>query len=178
MTITVLLITMIMYWAIGIYYGGRIRPSYSHLTDTISELGEAGSSHAIQVGYGLFLPIGIVLFIIALVLNDKNEAAALLSTFLACGYFFSAFFPCDPGTPLLGSWKNSLHNIVGAVCYVGCAYALNEMTSDDFKGIFNHAVLMLLMVFLLVFMIGWPKIVGLLQKITELGLFVVMYLQS
>lgn len=40
------------------------------------------------------------------------------------GYLGGALFPCDHGSPLTGSGRQQLHNLVGGVQYVGGAAAL------------------------------------------------------
>lgn len=149
----ILLIVLCFYWAFGIFHMAKKRRNYSHIKHSISELGESGCSCEKQVGYGLFLPIGLLLFVSAFLLKNVNTDAALLSTFMGCGYFFSAFFPCDAETPLFGTWKNSLHNIAGMVCYLGCMATLQEINSEH-NDLLAGVVLYALMVFLAVFVLG------------------------
>jgi hypothetical protein len=40
---------------------------------------------------------------------------------LGTGYVLSAFFPCDPGAPLFGSWRTLVHNAAGLIDYGGMA---------------------------------------------------------
>jgi hypothetical protein len=43
---------------------------------------------------------------------------------MAIGYVTAALFPCDPGAPLLGSFRQLLHSAGAGVEYVGGAWAL------------------------------------------------------
>ena len=107
-----------LYLLIGILYFGFKKSSYSHIKDTISELGEFGSKHAKMVNYGLFMPVGLLLFIIAF-LNTSNSVLMGLSISLGIGYVVSAFFPCDPGSPFTGSGRQQVHNLGGFIEYAG-----------------------------------------------------------
>lgn len=169
-----LLLVLLVYWVAGIYYYAQKRPEYSHIVHSISELGENNSKYEKPVSYGLFLPIGVLFFIVAWLYNGTSSVASLLSAFMGVGYFFSAFFPCDPQTPLLGTWKNTLHNLAGGICYVGCLVVLQEAYSDDGEWL-SGVVLYALMIFLLIFMLGWPKITGLLQRVVEFGIIAVIF---
>ena len=110
--------------AIATFVGGRCRQGYQHARHTISELGEYGSAHTRLVSLGVFLPVGLVFAIVALLLRTDHAQIAGLSCAIAIGYLVAAAFPCDPGSPLVGSARQSLHNLGGAIEYVGGAYAL------------------------------------------------------
>ena len=100
------------------------RPGYSHITHTISELGETGTSHARQVAFGFFLPVGFLVWLSLWLVHrkspDKQTSLMLLAmSCLGTGYVISAFFPCDIGAPLFGSWQTQVHNVFGFIDYVG-----------------------------------------------------------
>jgi hypothetical membrane protein len=108
-------------------YFASLRPDYSHISNTISELGETGALHAHLVAFGFFLPVGvIVLLALWLVhrhrLDDRDTSLVLVAlSGLGTGYVLAAFFPCDPGGPLLGSWRTLVHNAAGVIDYGGTA---------------------------------------------------------
>lgn len=102
----------------------RRRPGYSHLRHTISELGEVGSNDGRLVSLGVFLPVGGLLGAAALLTREVHPAASLLAACVAVGYAVAAFFPCDPSSPLEGSARQGIHNLGGAVEYVGGTLAL------------------------------------------------------
>ncbi len=105
-------------------YFASLRPAYSHLSNTISELGETGAPQAHLVAFGFFLPVGLLVWL-ALWLTQRHrpsrDTSLVLLTLsgLGTGYVFSAFFPCDPGAPLLGSWRTLVHNAAGLIDYGG-----------------------------------------------------------
>ena len=105
-------------------------PGYSHRRHTISELGEIRGPHSRLVGMGLFLPVGLCCLTLARWFaepahpSDLSRGASTLAISLAVGYLVAAFFPCDPGSPLQGSWRQGVHNLGGGVEYVGGASGL------------------------------------------------------
>lgn len=106
-----------------------LRPEYSHFQHTISELGEFGAALGAQVSYGVFLPAGLLIW--AAVYLAANAAmpreTKVVLAFLSClgtGYVMAAVFPCDPGSPLSGTWRQQVHNFFGFVEYAGTAVGL------------------------------------------------------
>lgn len=110
-------------------FAARI-PGYSHWRHTISELGEIGGPYSRPVGLGLFLPVGLCCLALARWFAEApapggmSRGASTLATSLAVGYLVAAFFPCDPGSPLQGSWRQGVHNLGGGAEYVGGAMGL------------------------------------------------------
>jgi peptidoglycan/LPS O-acetylase OafA/YrhL len=127
---TSLLVLTTFYLIVSIIYFGRKFPMYSHVRDTISELGEKGSLLERTVAYKVFLLVGFILILSAgaLYFQDLRTNTQLnLCGLLACvgvGYVIAAFFPCDPGSPLTGSTRQSIHNFGGVIGYIGGAYFL------------------------------------------------------
>jgi hypothetical protein len=114
---------------------GRKKPGYGLLRHTISELGERGARHERLVAFGLFLPIGLALLLVAgLTAGPVDGAIPALAACIAAGYLGAALFPCDPGSPMFGSARQHVHNLAGAVEYVGGGIAL--ITIGD---AFGHA---------------------------------------
>ncbi|MBD2755625.1 DUF998 domain-containing protein [Spirosoma validum] len=111
----------------GIIYFGWRKPGYNHLNRTISELGEIGSPITRPVNYGLFLFVGVLLWVVA-ALTDENAVAGL-AVCVGTGYVVAAFFPCDTGSPLSGSGRQQIHNLGGAVEYIGGAYFLGQFST-------------------------------------------------
>ena len=123
--IIVLLYVVIIFLVAGIIYVASKSPHYSHLKHTISELGEDNAPYSRIVNMGLFLPVGIILILIGL-LNRDNTIISGLAICLGVGYLVSALFPCDRGSPLAGSIKQTIHNIGGFIEYGGGIYFLNK----------------------------------------------------
>jgi Protein of unknown function (DUF998) len=126
----IICIAAISFLTAGIIYFGNKINNYNHFKHTISELGETGSVFEKQVGFGLFLPVSILLAIVALLQRDSINIMGL-SLVLAVGYIVAAFFPCDPGSPSSGSWKQQLHNLGGFIEYAGSIYFIMKAAEDD-----------------------------------------------
>lgn len=97
-----------------LYFGGR-RAGYSAIRHTISELGERGAADAGRVNYGFFLPIGVLLALISWLTDDVVVRG--IAGGLALAYLAGVLFPCDPGAPLWGSWRQQVHTIGGMAGY-------------------------------------------------------------
>lgn len=119
--------------AVPMYYGRR-KPGYSHLRHTISELGEMGSPVGKSASWG-FIAIGISLWLFLLIaarlLPDQSEVFFLLSL-VGAGYVGGGIFRCDPEAPPFGSWRTTLHNLFGALEYVGAAGAFLTLKRSEF----------------------------------------------
>ncbi len=170
------LLVIYLYLVWGVLNKKKKRPSYSHLKHTISELGENGSAFEKPVGFKLFMPVGLAFVLVSGLMYSTNLPAAFLAAAMGFSYFFSSFFPCDPGTPMSGSWKNSVHNLVGGAAYITMIYQLKEL-SDQQVGWYAEVAFVALAVFLFNFMIGWPKqVVGLTQRLAETSVFIGIFM--
>lgn len=109
---------------------GRKKPGYSHLRHTISELGEVGAVNQYLVGYGVFLPVGVALLIVGWLVESQSSSAMWLAVAIGIGYAAAAFFPCDVGSPVFGSLRQTLHNIAGGIEYGGGGIALMKLGED------------------------------------------------
>ena len=103
-----------------------LRHGYSQIANTISELGETGAPHAPLVAFGFFLPVGLLVWLALWLLRPsipgRDVSLVFLPMFcLGTGYVVSAFFACDPGAPIWGSWRTLVHNVAGLVDYGGTA---------------------------------------------------------
>lgn len=132
--------------AAGTIFFARRRPEYRHVRHTISELGESGARDARLVGFALFLPVGLASAAIGWFTRSEGALSAALSTLslaVAVGYLAAAVFPCDPGSPLTGTWRQGLHNVGGGIEYVGGAVGLwrvgEAATSKDGSGVLAAA---------------------------------------
>jgi hypothetical protein len=101
-----------------------LRPGYSHISNTISELGETGASCAHQVAFVFFLPVGLLVWLALWLVHREvpDSQASLILAAMSClgtGYAMAAIFPCDPGAPLFGSWRTQVHNVIGFIDYAG-----------------------------------------------------------
>ena len=117
-------------------YFGRLKPGYSHLKHTISELGEAGSPISTRVSYLGFVPIGLLVWaylgVTALIFPASDSKALGLLALIGLGYVGGGVFRCDAGAPLGGSVATVLHNIFGAGEYLGAAAAFSMLRSETY----------------------------------------------
>lgn len=157
--------------AAALLYLAPRKPGYSHVRHSISELGETGAPDQQLVAYGVFLPIGLVFAFVALVLREHAQAAALAAS-VAAGYVVAAFFPCDPGSPMQGSVRQGVHNVGGAVEYVGGGFSLMAL-SESLGPILRYGgFVVLVAVAALTFLASGSSVRGLVQRVAECVLFV------
>jgi hypothetical protein len=110
--------------------GGAARPSYSHVSQLVSELGESGASGAGWVAGAGFAPIGLLVlgFLAAaarvLPASRRTRLGLLCLGAVGAGYLAAAAAPCDPGCPSTGSLSQSVHNVFGLLEYLGAAAGL------------------------------------------------------
>ncbi len=112
---------------IDTFYFASLRPDYSHVSNTISELGETGAPHAREVAFGFFLPVGLLVWLAIWLVHRKASQkqfsrVLLAMSCLGTGYALSAVFPCDPGAPLFGTWRTMIHNLLAVIDYAGTGY--------------------------------------------------------
>jgi len=156
--------------AIALVLLGRRRPDYSPVRDTISELGEVGAADQSLVAYGVFLPVGVLLIAVAYLMQPVQASVSLLALCTGLGYLVAVAFPCDKGSPLWGSARQSVHNLGGAIEYIGGALALIELEpvhGAAFRtmgiAVFASAIALSVQAF--------ARVRGLVQRVAEACLF-------
>jgi hypothetical protein len=117
---------------------GSMWSGYSHVRHYISVLGSRSAPHADAVNYLGFLPIGVatLVFLVAIgpslpALPRARRARWFLAAF-AIGYIGTAFLPCDPGCPALGSISQCLHSLLAVCGYTGAIVGL-AMLATTFR---------------------------------------------
>ena len=158
------------YLSAQLFIIGSRRPSYDHIRHTISELGEFGTREQRLVALGVFLPVGVLLLIVSYLLRPFGQPAALLALCVGIGYLVAAAFPCDPGSPLQGSPRQALHNLGGAVEYIGGALALFRL-SETLGQPYRVAGSVVLGGAIALSIPGIAAVRGLIQRVAELCLF-------
>jgi len=146
------------------------KAGYSHVKHSISELGEVGAPDQRFVAFGLFLPIGLALLLVAYLARPASPAAAALALCIAIGYLGAAAFPCDPGSPLSGTTRQFLHNLAGAVEYAGGGFALIAL-AEHFGQPFKIAGFVVLGSTIALSVISSNSVRGIVQRIAEICLF-------
>lgn len=156
------------YLVITVYVFARRKPGYSHIRHTISELGEHRSIDSRVVSYGVFLPVGVLLLGVAGLAFSAHPAYAMLALSISVGYLVAAVFPCDPGSPVVGSLRQAVHNIGGAIQYLGGAASLMWISQSSNNGFQIAAIAVLAAALVLSFE---NRIRGITQRIAEITLF-------
>lgn len=156
------------YLVVSIIVAARRKPGYSHVSQTISELAEYGSAYTRHVSLGVFLPVGVLLGMVAWLLRFAHPPIAALALSIAAGYGLSALFPCDPGSPFIGSVRQAIHNFGGGVEYVGGAFSLLWISEHAGPGFRVAGILVAASVILLSFE---NRVRGIVQRIAETCLF-------
>lgn len=149
---------------------GRRKPNYSHVVHTISELGEVGAPDQRLVAWGVFLPVGLMLLPISLLYYESLPAIAALAGCVSGGYLVAAFFPCDPGSPVSGTARQGVHNLGGAIEYIGGGFSL-FWASESFGTEFKWLGFVVLGVAIALTVLPTVSVRGLVQRIGELCLF-------
>jgi len=172
MMAAILALLALIYLFAALQVLGRRKPGYRHIGHSISEIGETGAPDQRFVAYGLFLPIGMAMGLVAWMVAPASPATAALAAAIAIGYLGAAQFPCDPGSPLAGSFRQAMHNLLGGVQYVGGALALmrlSEVQEVPFKA---AGFILFGTVVILTFMpSGGKGVRGLVQRVGEVVLF-------
>ncbi len=156
-----------LYLLLALVWLGQKRPAYSHVHHTISELGELGAPSQQFMAKGVYLPIALMMLVVALIARD-SAPIVLLSLSLAVGYLAAACFACDPGLPLYGSFRHGMHQAGGAIEYIGGTFSL--MWLSEFHGMLFR-VAGLIVGFALLSLSFPVPMRGALQRIAESCLF-------
>lgn len=166
-----LALATVSYLTVAVIGIAATRPDYSHVRDTISQLGESGARLGGPTSYAVFLPVGAALAVLAYLALAIDRDVALLAVCMAAGYLGAALFRCDPGAPSRGSWRQHVHNAFGRVQYLGGAYALYRLAIQ--AGPLTAApVVVVVLVSAVTLVPGQWRARGLLQRIAELTLFI------
>lgn len=165
---------MALYLLVAIVGFGMRRSDYSHMANTISELGEFGGDDSLLVSWGVFFIVGAMSAALsAALIRSREHAAAMLAGCIAIGYLVAAFFPCDPGAPSMGSGRNTIHMWGGAVEYFGGAAALFWMAwcSRSGRAPFLAAAALVLFASIALSLPAFHDVRGLVQRCAETWLF-------
>ena len=157
------------FFLVSLLFLATRKPGYSHLRHTISELGEVGAPDQRLVAFGMFLPIGVLLLVAAFLMRS-NEPHSLLALCIGVGYVVATFFPCDPGSPVTGTTRQSVHNLGGAVEYIGGAFALWKL-GESLGLPFQVAAFVVFSAALFLSIPEAGPIRGLIQRLAEACLF-------
>jgi hypothetical protein len=146
------------------------KAGYSHFKHTISEIGEVGAPNQRFVAFGVFLPIGLLLLLVAYFVQSVSTPSAVLALSIATGYLIAAAFPCDAGSPVSGTARQAMHNLGGAVEYIGGGFALITI-AERFGQPFKAAGFVVLGSAVALSILPSTSVRGIIQRIAEVFLF-------
>lgn len=171
---------------------GAAQPAYEPCSQFISELGQTGAPHGALVNFAGFLPTGLLTLAFglssALHLAPTRRArwGFLLFSSVGWAYVASAFFPCDPGCPPLGSTSQQIHNAFGAAEYLAGGAGLALLGSSGSAPALAPGVARLARVGSWIVFVAFAGMLlpplepvrGLLQRAAEAALFLWMVVSS
>lgn len=157
------------YLFIAIFIFGARKPGYSQLRHTISELGEINAPDQRLVAFGVFFPVGLALLLVAYLVQPLGVEIAALALCISTGYLVATAFPCDAGSPLSGTNRQAIHNIGGAIEYIGGGFALLRI-SEQLGQPFQVASFIVFAVAFGISLEPLALVRGLIQRIAELCL--------
>ncbi len=149
-------------FAITVVLVASLRPSYSHVNQFMSELGETGGHLAWVMNYfGFMLSAGLILiFVLAFRTRLPRTLLNLVGTSLlvvfAISMFFAGVFSCDVGCPLTErSFNQELHDLFSIVAFPAftagvftCGLSLSRTTSWRRFGIYSLVTAVLSLILL------------------------------
>jgi len=165
-----IVVSTVVYLSASLFFLGRKKSGYGQVRHTISELGEVGAPHQRFVAVGVFLPVGLALLLVAYWVLPLGIGIARLALCISVGYLVAAAFPCDVGSPLSGTTRQTIHNLGGAVEYIGGGLALHRI-AEDFGQPHQVAGFIVLGVAFGISLQPLAAVRGLVQRIAELCLF-------
>lgn len=114
-----------LYWLCGVIYLPTLLPNYDAISQTISELSSISTPLEKRINFGWSLPLGLLQSWVVLTEYRQRHSTVEVRKGLAAfgcvgiAYVACTFFPCDPGAPLWGSWRQIVHNAFGGLEYAG-----------------------------------------------------------
>jgi hypothetical protein len=166
-----LVLAAALYLALASFVFGARRSDYSHVRDTLSELGAQGAPAQRAVSWGVFFPVGLAVFIAGFPTWARAFAASGLALSLALGYLGGALFPCDPGAQLPGSRRQALHSLAGAIEYGGGMGALIVLAESRESSLYLGAAALVAAALAGLTLRAFRPVRGLLQRVGEMALF-------
>lgn len=156
---------------------GFLRPGYSHVAQSLSELGEAGAPYALVMNGAGFMILGVLLILFACALHrgipDGSRAGPAFVVLSGFSLVLVSLFPCDPGCVDI-TVTGEIHSITATVSAVTmiCAILFTSprlYTKDKWKkyGKFSLATGVLTgIISLCMFSPGFENYAGLIQRVS------------
>ena len=120
-------------WAAVIVIAGELRPSFDHVGQYISELGERGSATEVFMRYGGFVATGLMhvgfaaaFYATVIRLTDRPRLTLLVAVLIALdgiGRIGAGVFACEPGWAAQESLGQRLHGLSATIAFLAIAAA-------------------------------------------------------
>ena len=128
---TRLLLVITILYVIGFYFiGSAVKPSYSQLSNFVSEYNATGTPWAGTLTYAGFVATAALLsgFLVSAAPLTQVSGISRLGFWLLwsvpASYLLAAIAPCDAGCPIEGSTSQLLHNAFGIIVYFGMGISI------------------------------------------------------
>ncbi len=172
---------------LAVILSAALRPGYDHVSQLISELGEAGGSTAQLMTYLGFYPMGILTLLFsvscfaAIRRNLLSLAGAVLVGFAGLAVIVAGIFPCDVGCAMEDpSTDQILHTAAAmgaflAMIAASILWSLRFRTLDNWRGLWVYSLVTGIVAFVLYvafFLLSESQIAGLVQRLLVLVLFI------
>ncbi len=179
----------VLFGSIFYLVGDLVKPGFSSYSQFISELNAVGTPFAFELGIFGFLPVGIFIAAFLYLASDLIELQSWskLGWYLmwshSIAFVSTVIAPCDAGCPAGGSWNQVLHNAFGLVTYFAGAFGIYLLSFAQqiekqvvAKNIFRFCAVVFLFLFFLMLNGDMQPIRGVLQRIADGLLGVVILL--
>lgn len=174
--------------------GGCIKPGFSHRIDFLSELNDAGSPHALLVGYFGLVPAGILTLLFVWRLRQeiargaRSSVGLVFISLVGIDLLVTHFAPCDAGCPVSGniSLSQQIHNLSGAVSGVLVPIGIYLLIRPLREARFGAATTVVSIIAIATMAFGFfamatnalPNYVGVVQRVSISGFYIYLALLS
>jgi len=163
---------------------GYLRSDYHFFSNYLSELGAIGTPYSSLVKFAGFLPVGLAVSFLVIVLLQQLPRISSVRAGLICllgvsvGYFGAVLFPCDYGCPADGGIRQSIHNLAGLIQYAGAIiglflifFGLRSTASRAFRFVTLTAALAVTSGFVLMLAPDLQQARGVTQRLADYSIF-------
>jgi len=152
---------------------GYLRDDYRFFSNYLSELGAIGAPFSSFVKFAGFLPVGLAISFLVIVLLQQMPRISSVRGGLICllgvavGYLGAVLFPCDYGCPADGGIRQSIHNLGLFLIFFG----LRSRASRAFSSVTLTAALAVTFGFFLMLAPELQQLRGVTQRLADYSIF-------
>lgn len=171
---------------------GAQQPHYSDAAQYLSELGATDAPYAVWANYFGFLPVGVLVAAVCLLIPVVLKPSALvvvasvLLLGVSAGYLGAVLMPCDPGCAARDNpTQQALHDFFALLEYIGAilalftfAWAFKVRSRPGLAVLSLIAATLVVSGFLLMIGADWQMSRGLWQRVADYSIFVWMLVVS